>query len=108
VQRRRDRVERVAHDLHLGVSRGAERRSARVSAIAGRLNALSPLATLARGYAVARDESGNTLGSTASFTPALDFDLLLRDGTVRATTRSVHPAPRNTNETPGVTRRGRE
>jgi exodeoxyribonuclease VII large subunit len=93
VQRRRDRVERVARDLRLGVARGAERRSARVRAIAGRLHALSPLATLARGYAVARDESGATLGSTSDFAPARDFDLLLRDGSVRATTRSVHPAP---------------
>jgi len=93
VQRRHDRVDRVARDLRLGAMRGTERRSARVSAIAGRLHALSPLATLARGYAVARDDSGATLGSTADFAPALDFNLLLRDGSVRATTRSVHPAP---------------
>ena len=98
VQRRHDRIERVARDLRLGVGRGAERRSARVSAIAGRLNALSPLATLARGYSVARDESGATLGSTSDFAPARDFNLLLRDGTVRATTRSVHPAPGTTDE----------
>jgi exodeoxyribonuclease VII large subunit len=93
VQRRRDRVERAAHDLRIGVIRGAERRDARVSAIAGKLNALSPLATLARGYAVARDDSGATLGSTSDFAPALDFNLLLRDGTIRATTKSVHPTP---------------
>jgi len=98
VQRRRDRVERVARDLRVGVARGAERRSARVSAIAGRLNALSPLATLARGYAVARDDSGATLGSTSDFAPARDFNLLLRDGTVRATTRSIHPAPGTTDQ----------
>ena len=93
VQRRRDRVGRAAHDLHIGVTRGAERRAARMSGIAGKLNALSPLATLARGYAVARDDSGATLGSIADFAPALDFDLLLRDGTVRATAQSVHASP---------------
>jgi exodeoxyribonuclease VII large subunit len=98
VQKRRDRVERAARDLRSEVMRGAERRDARVSAVAGRLHALSPLATLARGYAVARDASGATLGSATDFTPALDFDLLLRDGTVRATTRSVHPSPRATDE----------
>jgi exodeoxyribonuclease VII large subunit len=59
---------------------------------------LSPLATLARGYAVARDDSGATLGSASDFAPALEFNLLLRDGTVRATTRSVHEAPRTTDE----------
>lgn len=98
VQKRRDRVSRAAHDLHVGVTRGAERRSARVGAIAGRLNALSPLATLARGFAVARDESGATLASIADFSPALDFHLLLRDGIVRATTRSVHPSAEATRE----------
>jgi exodeoxyribonuclease VII large subunit len=98
VQRRRDRVGRAAHDLRIGVTRGAERRGARVSAIAGRLHALSPLATLARGYAVARDAAGATLGSTSDFTPALDFDLLLRDGTIRATTKSVHATPRARDE----------
>ncbi len=92
LQKRRDRIERVAHDLTVGVRRGTERRSARMSTAAGRLHALSPLAVLARGYSVARDTSGATLGSTADFAPALDFDLLLRDGIVRATARSVHPA----------------
>lgn len=91
VQRRRDRVAHTARDLRAGLDRDSERRRARVSAIAGRLNALSPLATLARGFAVARDPSGTTLGSVHYFAPARDFDLLLRDGVVRATTRSVHP-----------------
>ncbi|MEP7065658.1 MAG: exodeoxyribonuclease VII large subunit [Gemmatimonadota bacterium] len=98
VQRRRDRVEHARHDLRMGVTRSAERRGARMSAIAGRLNALSPLATLARGFAVARDDSGATLGSISDFAPALDFDLLLQDGTVRATARSVHPSPRSPNK----------
>jgi len=92
VQRRRDRVAHAARDLRLGFERDGERRRARVSAVAGRLTALSPLATLARGYAVARDATGATLGSVDAFAPALDFDLLLRDGVVRATARSVHPA----------------
>ena len=89
VQRRRDRVERAAHDLRVGVTRTTERRGARMTAIAGKLHALSPLATLARGYAVARDASGATLASTSDFVPGVDFDLLLRDGTIRATTQSV-------------------
>jgi exodeoxyribonuclease VII large subunit len=98
VQRRRDRVERAAHDLHIGVTRTTERRGAHMTAIAGKLNALSPLATLARGYAVARDASGATLASTSDFAPGLEFDLLLRDGTVRATTRSVLDTPRAAEE----------
>jgi exodeoxyribonuclease VII large subunit len=93
VQRRRDRVGRAAADLRAGAARGTERRKAHMHALLGRLNALSPLAVLARGYAVARDDGGTTLGSTADFAPARDFQLLLRDGIVRATTLSIHPAP---------------
>ncbi|MEO6211445.1 MAG: exodeoxyribonuclease VII large subunit [Gemmatimonadaceae bacterium] len=92
VQKRRDRVERAARDLRSSVTRGSERRGARMSAVVGRLHALSPLAVLSRGYSVARDTSGATLGSVTDFTAALDFDLLLRDGVVRATARTVHPA----------------
>jgi exodeoxyribonuclease VII large subunit len=57
--------------------------------LAGQINALSPLATLGRGYAVARDvESGATLTSVEQFAPGTAFNLLLRDGTVRARSES--------------------
>jgi len=62
-----------------------------LAAGAGRLNALSPLATLSRGYAVARDVDGQALTSSRQFSKGIEFDLLLHDGTVRAETRSVSP-----------------
>ena len=62
-----------------------------LAAGAGRLNALSPLATLSRGYAVARDVDGQALTSARQFSKGIEFDLLLHDGTVRAETRSVSP-----------------
>jgi exodeoxyribonuclease VII large subunit len=76
---------RGARDLRSATQRATERRRARLEGAAGRLHALSPLATLARGYTVARDESGRPLTSAASFTPGLHFQLVLRDGEVRAT-----------------------
>jgi exodeoxyribonuclease VII large subunit len=63
-----------------------------LSGVAGRLNALSPLATLARGYAVARDEKGAVLTSTHQFKAGLAFDLLLHDGKVGAKATRVDPA----------------
>ena len=63
-----------------------------LGATAGRLNALSPLATLARGYAVARDPNGNALTSTRQFRAGLSFELLLHDGKVGADTTDVEPA----------------
>jgi exodeoxyribonuclease VII large subunit len=59
-------------------------RQASVAALAGRLDALSPLATLGRGYAVARSLDGQALASVADFPPGLSFDVLLADGAVRA------------------------
>ena len=74
-----------AGDLRRAASLDTERRRARVATVAGTLHALSPLATLARGYAVARDRaSGATLSNVADFAPERDFTLTLRDGDVVA------------------------
>jgi exodeoxyribonuclease VII large subunit len=59
---------------------------ARMEGLGGRLHALSPLATLSRGYAVARGADGHALTSVASFQPDMPFKLLLHDGTVSART----------------------
>ncbi len=61
-------------------------RSAALAALAGRLDALSPLATLGRGYAVARSLDGLAMASVGDFSPGAAFDVLLADGAVRATT----------------------
>ncbi len=61
-------------------------RNAALATLAGRLDALSPLATLGRGYAVARSLDGLALASVEDFAPGLAFDVLLTDGAVRATT----------------------
>jgi exodeoxyribonuclease VII large subunit len=87
---RRD-LRRLAGDLSLRARRSVERRRARVQQVAGRVDALSPLNTLARGYAVARDAHGRALGSVAAFAPGQPFALVLRDGEVDATTTSVRP-----------------
>jgi exodeoxyribonuclease VII large subunit len=70
----------------------AHRAQDRVTAIAGQLDALSPLSTLHRGYAVPRDRDGRTLRSVTDFSPGLRFDLLLRDGAVAANVEAVRPS----------------
>ncbi len=87
---RRD-LRRMASDLSIRARRSVERRRARVQQVAGRIDALSPLNTLARGYAVARDAQGHALGSVTAFASGQDFSLVLRDGEVGATVTSVHP-----------------
>jgi exodeoxyribonuclease VII large subunit len=94
----RRRAGRAAADLRRAADRAIERRRARLERAAGHIHALSPLRTLARGYAVARDDEGRTLADAADFVPGRDFTLTLRDGSVRATTRDVHSAAPNTPE----------
>jgi exodeoxyribonuclease VII large subunit len=73
--------------------RTVERRRARWERGAGRLHALSPLAVLGRGYAIARRaDDGTTLSDARQFRPELPFRLVLRDGEIVARTDSVHPA----------------
>ena len=55
-----------------------------LAGLAGRLDGLSPLRILERGYALARDEQGRVLKRVAQFTPALPFRLRVTDGTVGA------------------------
>ncbi len=90
VQARRD-LKRWAGDLSVRAGRSVERRRARVQQLAGRIDALSPLNTLARGYAVARGADGHALGSAAAFTAGQAFVLVLRDGQVDATVTAVRP-----------------
>jgi exodeoxyribonuclease VII large subunit len=82
-------VQWHASALQNRLTRVAERRRARISALGGRLHALSPLATLSRGYAVARASDGRALTSAASFSKDMPFDLVLRDGTVAARVTDV-------------------
>jgi exodeoxyribonuclease VII large subunit len=88
IQRRGDSamldVKTAARHMRLASQRSVDSRRAQLSGAAGKLNALSPLATLARGYAVARDDDGRTLSSVTDFPRDKEFDLILRDGSLRA------------------------
>lgn len=79
-----ERLERAGDRLGAGVSRTLERASARVAEGGARLDALSPLRVLSRGYAVARDQSGAVLRTVAQFPAGLAFRLRVRDGEIAA------------------------
>lgn len=92
VQGGRNELERLNRRIAQTVEGTVAARKSLLGATAGRLNALSPLATLARGYAVARDSNGKALTSTRQFQAGLSFELLLHDGKVRADTTDVEEA----------------
>jgi exodeoxyribonuclease VII large subunit len=89
IQYERHHLTRLARSISQSSTRLVARKKSLLGASAARLNALSPLATLSRGYAVARDEHGRALTSARQFSPGLNFDLLLRDGTIGAKTEKV-------------------
>lgn len=88
-QRAQLRVEGATQRLRLAVGRSTERRRHRLSALAGRLEALSPLGVLARGYSVARTPEGATLSGCADFSEQQLFELWVRDGIVDAVAQRV-------------------
>jgi exodeoxyribonuclease VII large subunit len=85
----RYRAGSAARELSRSAARHVSDRRTALAALAGRLNALSPLATLERGFSVARDAGGVTLSSVAQFGEGDEFTLRLRDGEVDATARHV-------------------
>lgn len=92
VERGRERLRTFERVLPR-IARGrVERVRGRVNVIAGQLDALSPLATLSRGYAVALDDGGRVLSRVDGFEVGRSFELRVRDGSVRATADSIKRA----------------
>ncbi len=67
---------------------------ARLSEGAARLEALSPLSVLARGYSVATDASGNTVKSVSQVREREDVSIRLKDGSVLATVKTINEEKR--------------
>ena len=79
----RDAQRRLAHAARQGgqgARRLVERRRLQLGRLSGQLHALSPLATMARGYTVATTASGALVTSVASLAPGDALRLRLRDG----------------------------
>ena len=85
----RDRARDLAQRAASAAERAIERRRARVEALGGRLHALSPLATLGRGFAVAIGADGAARSRARQFAAGDAFELVLADGRVAARTESV-------------------
>ncbi|MFZ1837496.1 MAG: exodeoxyribonuclease VII large subunit, partial [Dokdonella sp.] len=69
--------------LHKNAAHGMERRRAHLAELARALQAVSPLATLGRGYAVLIDrQSGAVIRSVAAVDPATRVRGILFDGEI--------------------------
>jgi exodeoxyribonuclease VII large subunit len=90
VDRGRQRVVVIERGLPRSIQSRLERARARAAHVAGRLDALSPLGTLARGYAVATS-GGRLLSSMSHFRDVGEFELRVLDGRVRARVEGLEP-----------------
>jgi len=79
-----ERLDRTLDRLAGAIERRLERHRQQLAATGGRLDALSPLKILERGYALARDARGRVLKRVAQLTPGLGFRLRVTDGEVAA------------------------
>jgi exodeoxyribonuclease VII large subunit len=77
--RERDRTERLHERLARAPRLALERKRASIEQTAGRLRALSPRATLGRGYAIVRGEDGLVRSST-QVRPGVRVDVELAEG----------------------------
>lgn len=87
-------VEHCARRVTFAAQRVVVQRRLRLEGVGGRLNALSPLATLARGYAVAVNASGQVVSSVAGIDPGDSLTVRVRDGRLRTTVESAEPEAR--------------
>ncbi|MFI5316678.1 MAG: exodeoxyribonuclease VII large subunit [Myxococcota bacterium] len=90
----RRRLGELGGRLVSAVERARERGAAQLAALAGRLEALSPLAVLGRGYALAsREADGRVLRAPADAAPGDAILLRLAHGRIRATVRQSEGEP---------------
>lgn len=83
-QGERRMAEAIRHQL--------ERQRGLLEARAGLLHAVSPLATLERGYAIAQDETGHTIDSVGATRVGAAIAVRLRDGRLDCSVDAIAPA----------------
>jgi exodeoxyribonuclease VII large subunit len=84
------RVDSAKRDLEYEIRVALRRRSDRLARVVGKLEALSPLSALKRGYSVALDENGRVMRRIADFQQKNDFVLRVTDGRVNCNVESIN------------------
>ena len=89
VEKRSDQVGAARDRLDRRVRRLIEQRRTAIAQLAAGIHALSPLQSLARGYAVPLDQDGRILRRTADFKVGAPFHLRVADGTIGGRTERI-------------------
>ncbi|HKX29848.1 MAG TPA: exodeoxyribonuclease VII large subunit [Blastocatellia bacterium] len=76
------RLESLDQRARRAIQRSIERKQHRLAVAAGKMEMLSPLAVLARGYALVKDRDGNLVARAAVVSPGDDLTLRFEDGEI--------------------------
>jgi len=85
LQSERERVKSMSDRLVSGHKNNDQLRINRFQAAAAQLNAVSPLATLGRGFSITRDEKGNIVRSAEEIESGSDVNIQLGQGHISCT-----------------------
>ncbi len=85
----RVRLDQLSSALTSSMQQQMQDRKNRLAAVSGKLDALSPLAVLSRGYAVACDEAGKPVGHAAEVRKGQLLSLKLDDGDLGCLVQSI-------------------
>lgn len=91
VDPRRRNLELVQAGLHRSMRSAIQVRRHLLGRLSGMMDALSPLATLRRGYAVPLGSGGRVLRGVSDFSPGETFELRVVDGRIGCDARDIQP-----------------
>ncbi|NLA58521.1 MAG: exodeoxyribonuclease VII large subunit [Firmicutes bacterium] len=91
IRQRRQRLDELAQRMQQAVERQIAQDKRELHLAAQRLDSLSPLSVLGRGYAIARDgKTGKPISSAVQVDIGQELDVLLQDGSLKTTVKEVH------------------
>jgi exodeoxyribonuclease VII large subunit len=80
----------LEHRMSRSAHRAVETRAGQLHSLVAKLNALSPLATLERGYAIATDHAGHVVTDARSVAPGDQIEVRLNKGRLVTEVRETH------------------
>ncbi len=90
LEQREKSLELIKNRMVSAQTRNLNRHHSRFLAAVSKLDAMSPMKVLTRGYSMAQKEDGTVIRSVTQVNTGEDFMVSLSDGTVRATANEVH------------------
>ena len=93
LKRQRQHLDELQQQMQRRIQTMLERRKLMLAQQASRLNAISPLATLERGYALAQTETGALVRDAREVAPGDLLHIRLAQGTVETQVTLTHPEP---------------